>query len=212
MPCLVGHLDRGEQRRLFEDLNYLNESEFRGFCRKHGIPFEIYIETPGGERRKTRDRDRKAVVLDRIRHYLRSGEILPATCFVEAVVSERAVPGRPRASDRLYYGWYQKTGPVADLLGRLTGGKYRDGAIARLLIREYWTAGEAPTLEEFAAAWVEAEEKGLGSHPEAAWLADRSRGEAGKNWKAKRVAIAKSVLEILDEIQPSSETEQDDFK
>jgi hypothetical protein len=37
-------------------------------------------------------------------------------------------------------------------LGELTDGRFRDGAVARVLAMEFWTRGEAPTLAEFARA------------------------------------------------------------
>lgn len=87
------------------------------------------------------------------------------------------------------------------LLRRLTNGEFKNGAVARILAREFWTAGKAPTFAEYAKAWVKANKKGLGIedslHPEAAWLTDRARNQAGKNWKTKREAKAKRVLRVL---------------
>ena len=87
------------------------------------------------------------------------------------------------------------------MLRRLTSGEFKDGAIARILAREFWTNGKAPTFAEFAKAWLKARKKGLGLHPEAAWLTDRARNEAGKYWKAKRERKAKKVLKILSAIE-----------
>jgi len=176
----------------------------RGFCNRHHIPYRIYIETPSGARRVTRDTDRKSIVLERIREFLNTGKAPAATCFAASVVAPNEVPARLRATDRLYYGWYDKKNPVMiELLRSLTDGKFRNGAISRILAREFWTRGEAPTFEEFAKAWLEADSAGLGEHPEAAWLTDRARGEAGGDWKAKRRRIAARVLALLDELAQS---------
>jgi hypothetical protein len=43
--------------------------------------------------------------------------------------------------------------------------------------------------------------KGLGDHPEAAFLTDLARNEAGKDWTAKRVRKAKNVLSVLEGIE-----------
>jgi hypothetical protein len=40
------------------------------------------------------------------------------------------------------------------LLRDLTGGRFKDGAVARILAMEFWTRGEAPTFEEFARSWT----------------------------------------------------------
>ncbi len=38
------------------------------------------------------------------------------------------------------------------LLRELTDGAFKNGMIARLVLRDYWSAGEAPTLRAFADA------------------------------------------------------------
>jgi hypothetical protein len=203
MPSLIRHLNKSTQRELFDDINYMNLGEMRAFCRSHGIPFAIYIETTDGAQRRSRDIDRKSVVLERIRHYLRTGEIQPATCFKAKVVCSEPPPSPLQQQDRLYYGWYDKTNPdMIDLLERLTDGRFRNGAIARILAREFWTAGKAPTFKAFASAWMTADDRGLGEHPEAAWLTDRARGKAGVDWKAKRRRIARRALDQLANIDP----------
>ena len=200
VPSLIGHLDAATRRQLLDDLNYLNISEFRGFCQRHSIPFTIWVETKDG-RKRTRDTDRKAIVLDRIRHYLKTGRVPEATCFARDVVAPGDPPSRWTANTRLYYGWYHRGDEaLLETLRRLTGGAYRDGAIARLLLRELWTAGEAPTLKEYASRWSEETERGLGPHPEAAWLTDRANQDTGPDWKAKRVRKARGVLRHLDKI------------
>jgi hypothetical protein len=207
MPSLISHLDDPDQRALLGGLNYLNLAEMRGFCDRHGIPYRILIEDESGERKRTQDSDRKSVVLERVRRYLNTGRV-PAPSLVPARIARLdGPPKRLRAEDRLYYGWYDKTNPaMLGLLERLTGGTFRSGAIARILCREFWTAGQAPTFAEFAEAWIEAAAKGLGvaegRHPEAAWLTDRARGTAGKDWKAKRERIATRVLRTLATIPP----------
>ena len=205
MPGPISHLTPKQRRELFGDLNYLNLAELRGFCRAHSIPFAIWIETEAGKRKKSKDTDRKSVVLERVRTYLESGRVPPATCFPAHVVDLDGPPDDPKPDDRLCYGWYDKHhAGLIGLLRQLTGGAYRNGAVARILMREFWTAGEAPTLREFAEAWLVAEERGLGvergEHPEAAWLTDRARKEAGSDWKAKRERIAARALGILRQL------------
>lgn len=201
MPSLISHLNTTEQLSLFDDLNYLNLEEIRSFCRKHSIPYTIWIETGPGQRVRTKDTDRKSIVLERIRHFLRTGRILEATCFDAKVVRFDGPPKKLNATHRLYYGWYDKTNKdMIDLLRKLTDGEFRNGAIARILARKFWTDGKAPTFAEFAKAWKKADKKGLAPYPEAAWLTDRARNQAGKDWKAKREQKAKKVVKILEAI------------
>lgn len=207
---LLAGLDANAVEELFADLNYMNLGELRSFCSAHRIPRAICVETASGELRRTRDTDRKSVVLERIRTYLRTGVIPPPTCFAAHVVADGVPPSRLKPADRLYYGWYDKTNPaMVDLLRGLTNGKFRNGAIARILAREFWTAGRAPTFTEFARSWLHASEKGLGvaagRHPEAAWLTDRANQEAGPDWKAKRVRRAKRALKVLSALPQPTE-------
>ena len=205
MPSLIAHLDAPARKQLLDDLNYLNIAEFRGFCDAHAIPYRIWIETDRG-RKRTKETDRKAVVLDRIRRYLKTGRIGAATCWSAQVAApSKTPPRRLLASHRLHYGWYdKKSEAMMGLMKRLTGGKFRDGAIARIVIREMWAGGEAPTFAAFAEAWLERHAHGLGEHPEAAWLTDRARGTTGDNWKAKRKRIAKRALGVLETmVRPS---------
>ena len=202
MPLLLAHLSPSQTTDLFEDLNYLNLQEFRVFCKRHSIPYKILAETPQGRRRVTGDTDRKRVVLDRIRHYLRTGRVQEPTCLSAAVVRAEGPPARLEATDRIYYRWYNKefTG-VVSLLEELTDGTFKDGAVARVLIMNFWTRGEAPTFEEFASAWSEAK---LDEHklitPEYAYLTDLQRKRAGSDWKAIRNAKARRALAILEQI------------
>lgn len=205
VPSLISHLSRAEQRKLLDDLNYLNIAEFRAFCDAHEIPYVIYVETADGKQKRTRETDRKAIVLDRIRSYLKTGRTPPATCLAPDVVSTDLPPQTFKPTQRLYFGWYNKRDTaLMAALRKLTDGEFKDGAIARILLRKLWTAGTAPTLREFAAAWQAAAERGLGEHPEAAWLTDRARKTAGKDWKAKRTRIANGVLKTLSAIPARS--------
>jgi hypothetical protein len=109
MPSLIRGLSKPEQLKLLEDVNYLNTTEIKAFCTKHAIPCSIWIETEDGGRRKTRDDDRKGVMLNRIRHYLKTGKVLDATCFPSSVVSFDDLPLNVKPTDRLFYGQYDKS-------------------------------------------------------------------------------------------------------
>jgi hypothetical protein len=152
---LIAGMSQKEQRELLSDLNYLNTREIKKFCERHGIPYRIAVETKDGGWRKTKEDDRKGVVLRRVRHFLRRGSVLKETRFRSAVVSLEAIPEELAASDRLFYGRYEKSNRVVmGLLKELTGGEFEDGAIARILAREFWSSGKAPTFQEYAAAWL----------------------------------------------------------
>jgi hypothetical protein len=90
---------------------------------------------------------------------------------------------------------------VLGVLRDLTGGRFRDGAIARIVAMEFWTRGEAPTLQAFARAWTTARaEQHRWLTPEYAYLTDLKHRRADDRWKALRAAKATSALKTLARI------------
>jgi hypothetical protein len=121
------------------------------------------------------------------------------------IVREEKPPARPGPRDRLYYRWYAKEHEgVLRLLRDLTAGRFRDGAVARVVAMAFWTRGQAPTFGEFARSWMKAktEEHRLLT-PEYAYLTDVKHRRADENWKALRTVKAKSALKTLARIAPS---------
>jgi hypothetical protein len=205
MANMLSQLTRAQQARLLEELNYMNLEEIRAFCVARAIPFRVMAAYSNGIVKATKDTDRKPIVLARVRHYLETGEVGRPTRIPGAIVRENDPPQRPRAQDRLYYRWYAKEfDGVMRLLRDLTAGRFKDGAVARVLAMQFWTRGEAPTLEAFARAWTKAksEEHRLLT-PEYAYLTDLQHQRAGADWKAVRETKAKSALATLRRIAPS---------
>src|ERR1700752_1274688 len=164
MPNFLSQLTKSEQARLLEELNYMNLEEIRGFCSEGGIPYRIVAEKANGSVKATKDTDRKPIVLARVRRYLTTGKVGAPTRIAAQIVREGGPPARPGPRDRLYYRWYAKEFEgVMRLLRELTAGRFKDGAVARVLAMEFWTRGEAPTFAEFARSWtkVKAEENRL---------------------------------------------------
>jgi hypothetical protein len=200
MPNPLSKLTKGERTRLLEELNYLNLAEIRGFCSARGIPYKIRAEHPSGKVMITKDTDRKPIVLARIRDYLATGKVGPPTCIPAKIVRDDPPPARPGPQDRLYYRWYAKehTG-ILRSLRELTAGRFRDGAVARVLVMEFWMLGKAPRLADFARAWTNANRDSLLT-AEYAYLTDLQRKQAGSDWKRRRTAKANSALQTLERI------------
>ena len=197
----MAKLSKEEQQRLLDDLNYLNMAEIKSFCRRHLIPYRITIETEDGSTKTTREEDRKGVVLNRIRAFLQKGAIPEETRFNARIVCFDPPPAEFTPYDRVFYGRYDKSNrQMIVLMKELTDGQFRDGAIARILAREFWTRGKAPTFKEFAAAWLQAVQEHTAPNPEWALLSDRTRGTATKDWKKLRAKKAVSVLKRLNRI------------
>src|ERR1017187_3419364 len=195
----ISKLSKSEQRELLHDLNYLNLAEIKQFCKRQSIPFTIAVETKDGARKTTREDDRKGVILDRIRHFLRTGKVPQETRFPSAVVCFDPLPHELTPDDRLLYGQYDKTSrAMIQLLKELTAGQFRNGAIARILARKFWSMGIAPTFGEFASAWLEETRAHTGPNPEWAFLSDRASKGAVPDWKKLRAAKASKVMKVLD--------------
>lgn len=198
---LIAKLPKEERQQLLDDLNYLNMAEIKSFCQRLSIPYRITIETEDGSTRTTNEEDRKGVILNRIRTFLQKGVIPEETRFNARIVCFDPPPAEFTPDDRLFYGRYDKSNrQMIVLMKELTDGQFRDGAIARILAREFWTRGKAPTFKEFAAAWLQAVQEHTAPNPEWAFLSDRTGGTTATDWKKLRAKKAASVLKRLNQI------------
>jgi hypothetical protein len=196
-------LNQRERDELLLDLNYLNGSEIKTFCKRHNIPFKIAIENTDGALRAGAGEDRKGVMLRRVRHFLWTGSVLGQTCYPKEVVRLEPPPKILALGDRIYYGQYLKANSaLTNLLRELTENRFENGAIARMALAKFWAAGRAPTVREFAKTWLRATQVHKRPNPEWAFLADRATKTAGREWKQMRLAKARKVLRILDAIAP----------
>jgi hypothetical protein len=197
----IAKLSKKEQQELMDDLNYLNIGEIKSFCKQHSIPYTIAIERKDGGRRRTRDDDRKGVMLDRVRHFLQTGAVLKETRFPASVVCFDPLPENLTADDRLFYGQYDRTNrTMITLLQDLTAGQFENGAIARILARNFWSSGKAPTFREYAGAWLRASKEHTRPNPEWAFLSDRASQGAIPDWKKLRSAKAAKAMKLLRQI------------
>ncbi|WP_374030188.1 hypothetical protein [Bdellovibrio bacteriovorus] len=198
MASLISYLSSSQRKELLEQLYYLNMAEYKSVCDKFKIPYHLHIELPGGRLKKTSVRDRKGIVIGRIKEYLLTGKLPQATVLSEKVVRLNEAAHFTKNSDRIFYGHYDKTDrQLMKLLKDLTAGQFKDGSIAREVLRDFWTKGQAPTLSQFAKAWLRAQADEDQEHPEWAFLTDRAKGVAGADWKTLRVKKAKAALQIL---------------
>ena len=182
---------------MLRDITYLNMQELKLLCDAHGIPYAIHFEQAGRIIR-SRDLDRKGIVIDRLVHFLKTGTIRPATLFAASVVSSAKPKGAPKEGDRVLYGGYRNRDPATlRLMKRLTEGKFEFGASAQEVTRACWSKGRAPTYAEFARLWLKAVADHVKPNPEWAFLTDRAEGRAGADWTTVRNRKAADVLALL---------------
>lgn len=194
-------LESHEIERLLADIYYLNTAELRGFCKAHGIPYTIRIESPDGRFTRSKDADRKGVVIDRIVHFLNTGAVKPPTTFRRQVVSSKELARAPLESDPVRYGEYKNHhAATLNLMKQLTDGKFEFGAMAQEVLRACWSRNQTPTYREFARLWEKAVSDHSKPNPEWAFLTDLSQGTAGRDWKKLRSRKASAVLSLLGKI------------
>ena len=201
MASALDKLNEAERAELLANIYYLNMRELHEFCAAHQIPYAIFFEGADGRIRKSRDLDRKGIVIDRVVHFLKTGSIKPRTVFVKSVVRFDAEHSSPVETDRVFYGAYKDTDPqMLALMRHLTGGEFEAGAISQEVLRACWTRGQAPTYREFARLWLKACEEHTKPNPEWAFLTDRAKGVAGADWKQMRTKKACCALALLNRI------------
>jgi hypothetical protein len=194
-------LEPHEKKRLLADIYYLNSAELRGFCNAHRIPYTIRIEGPDGRFTRSKDADRKGIVIDRVVHFLKTGAVKPATTFRRQVVGSKELGRAPQESDHVRYGEYRNHDAVTlELMKRLSDGKFEFGAMAQEVLRACWSRNQAPTYRGFARLWEKAVANHSKPNPEWAFLTDLAQGTAGSNWKELRSQKASAVLSLLGKI------------
>lgn len=197
-PSPSNKISKAERTELWDLIQYLNLAEMERFCKQHELPRYILLETEEGQLRRSKDRDRKDIVLARLFEFALSGRRLPPTVYRAEVIRESPLGEELSSRTRMHYGQYEKQNPaLSRLLKELTGGRYRHGMISRLVLRDFWSASRVPTLAQFAKAWIAADEAHVAPRPEGAYLADLARGTGREGWKAMRVRKAKQALKIL---------------
>jgi hypothetical protein len=184
-----------------KDLNYLNMKEIKDFCIRVGIPFKIHYYRDG-KLRVSGEIDRKSIILERIRGYVKNRDVGQATVYAKKVVCFDPLPKVLNSSDRIFYGQYKTTHKnILSLMKDLTDGKFKFGAISQEVIRDFWREEKTPTYRQFAHAWI----KGIKAHtkpkPEWAYLTDLAAGMEKNAWKGLRQKKAKIVINYLHQLK-----------
>ncbi len=190
-----------ERTRVRERIQYLKLEEMRRFCQANGLPIYIHVERPDGSVRRTGDRERKDRLLQRILDFALHQKRPGPTIYSKDVVSDQPLPERLTDTVRLRYGQYDKKNRnLIKKMQQLTNGAFRNGMIARLVLRDAWLSGTAPSLGVFAAQWLLATAAHTTPRPEGAYLVDLSKGKVDAAWKDVRQRMAEQALATLDQL------------
>ena len=188
-------------KEILEDMNYMNLAEIRSLSEELGIPYKI-LHKKGDRLCKTSTFDRKDVLLDRIRSYANTGKLPAPTILPEKVVDLGPIPTKPKETDLIKFGQFKHGHKgIENLLRKLSDDKFKDGAIARDVLRDFWTNGKTPTYKQFLHAWYKSVENHKQPKTEWAYLTDLGNGMDMTEWKQYRIERASRAIQFFKGIK-----------
>ena len=133
----LAHLSIKQQELLFEDLYYLTMPQLRGWCEHFKLP-------------KT---GKKVFLIDLLKHYLQTGELLVKPVIPSVSRAKRGLPLELRPDAHILYGSYKNDLRTRLFLKSLVGKHFHYTAHGIDWINERWMEGKPPTYKEFARFW-----------------------------------------------------------
>lgn len=136
-------LTTNECQQLFEALYYLKVKELEGLCEYLQIPFD----------------GPKAELIDRIKHFVSTGEKLPVQPLPEVSVAKKGKLYPLSADTLILYGAYSNDLKTRDFFKKLIGSHFHFTAFGIDWINARWKEGNPPTYQEFADMWQKETER-----------------------------------------------------
>ena len=184
-------------KEILEDMNYINLAEIRSISEELGIPYKILYKK-GNRLCKTSAFDRKDVLLERIRTYAATRKLPAPTVLAEKVVDLGPIPAKPQKTDLIKFGQFKHGHKgIENLLDELSDRKFKDSALARDVLRDFWLNGRAPNYKKFLQAWYKAVENHKQPKAEWAYLTDLGNGMEMTKWKEYRIERANRAVQFL---------------
>lgn len=196
---MLTNLSKKQQEEFFSALYYMNMAEIKEFCNKHKIPAT----------------DKKGPIIERIKHYLLTGEILspPILPAIAKAKKDRDYPLKPNAL--ILKGAYINDLQTRQFFQKLIGSHFHFTAFGQDWILERWYAGKPPTYAEFAKFWEKefSKRKNSKANPRQEWAylnflqryqkinPNISRAETMVAWEKKRALEAAKAKKILGKIK-----------
>ncbi len=183
---------------LFEALYYMNMSEIKNFCYSHKISIS----------------GKKGEILDRIKHYRITGEILQPK-KIPAISKAKDSTQYPLTPETLIlFGSYTNDLMTRNFFKSLIGEHFHFTAFGQDWIMKRWQQGKPPTYGEFAKVWQKEylKRKKSKANPKKEWAylnylqrfvaqyPDASKKEFGAAWKKERNKQAEKAIQLLNSI------------
>ena len=133
-------LNKSDQKILHDALHYMNMKELRDLCD------DLKISHIG----------MKAVMIERIMHFIKKGEILAEPVIPEVSRAKKKQVVLLKPESLILYGSHKNDLATRLFLKRLIGEHFHFTAVGHDWIRARWLEGNPPTYQEFADFWQEA--------------------------------------------------------
>lgn len=175
--------------------------ELKKICNQYNIPYFIYVKSENGVLKRTNVVERKGMILAKIKKFITTQKIPKPTIFPKNVVAKKDMPQNLTEKSLVLYGQYKNGDQhILKLMKQLTDDKFKFGAIAQEVTREFWSRGKEVNYQQFAKLWLKAVAQHQKPNEEWAFLTDRHKGLDTKNWKALRNKKAKEVIKEFNNI------------
>jgi hypothetical protein len=195
------HLTKVQIDEFFDALNFMNMEEIKHFCNKHGISIS----------------GKKGHILDRLKHYLITGEILHPKKIPPISKAKVGEIYLLKPNVLILKGAYKNDFQTRRFFKKLVGEHFHFTAFGQDWISKRWEQGKPPTYNEFAKAWQKEylKRKKIKANPKKEWAylnfmqqflanyPNALKKELAIAWEEERNKQAKKAMKILNKIKIS---------
>lgn len=193
---IVNCLDESEINFIKKKIYYLNIQELENIAKKFNIPIHIF-EQKDNQIIETNIREVKINIIKNILRLI-IGKKLKQTIIPQNVINKSPIKNLNEYS-KVYYGQFKSNNKqILNLMKQLTNNKYKNGAIAFIILRNLWSKGKLINYKEFAKLWLKENEKHDKPNIEWAYLTDLNQGTNLDDWKNYRRKISKKIIKLLN--------------
>lgn len=137
MNTLLSKLTKKKKDVLFEALYYMNMQEIKDLCKIYDLPCQ----------------DKKGIIIDRIKHFMQTGEVLPKKKVPPISFAKKDVTYPLKPNTLILKGAYRNNLKTRKFFQTLIGELFHFTAFGQDWILDRWQRGKPPTYIEFAKYW-----------------------------------------------------------